>query len=119
MSKCTDHCFHRECLESQMAQAEYLKCAICSFTYGIRVGDQPPGSMQWKISNIQCDGYKEKTWQIYYQFGSGTKNGKKFHGDSRTGFIPDTAEVREVLALLVKAFRRKLTFTVGHSVVRA
>ena len=39
MSKCTDHCFHRECLESQMQQAEYLKCAICSITYGMRTGD--------------------------------------------------------------------------------
>ena len=39
MSKCTDHCFHKECLESQMAQAEYLKCAVCSVTYGVRTGD--------------------------------------------------------------------------------
>lgn len=32
--------------------------------------------------------------------------------------MPDTIEGRELLALLVKAFRRKLTFTVGYSVVR-
>ena len=32
--------------------------------------------------------------------------------------MPDSHEGREVLALLVKAFRRRLTFTVGFSVVR-
>jgi len=32
--------------------------------------------------------------------------------------VPDTPDGREVVALLVKAFKRKLTFTVGYSVVR-
>lgn len=70
--------------------------------------------------NLHCDGYpKDKTWSISYRFNSGTRNGKSFHGDGRSCYIPDTKEGREVLALLVKAFKRKLIFTVGYSVVRA
>jgi len=43
---------------------------------------------------------------------------KQYHGDGRTGYIPDTEEGREILALLVACFRRRMTFTVGFSVVR-
>ena len=67
MGKCTDHCFHKECLESQMAQADYLKCAVCSITYGVRTGDQPPGSMTYKLEPFNCAGYpKTKTWTVLY-----------------------------------------------------
>jgi len=69
---------------------------------------------------VKCDGFpaKTKTWTIDYRFNSGSKNGKNYNGDSRYCYVPDTLEGREVLALLVKAFKRKLTFTVGFSVVR-
>lgn len=104
-----------------MSQGEFLKCAVCSITYGIRTGDQPPGKMEIKLEkNLHCDGYPNiQTWSISYRFSSGTRNGKSFSGDGRSCYIPDTKEGREVLALLVKAFKRKLIFTVGFSVVRA
>ena len=44
--------------------------------------------------------------------------GKPYQGDRRTCYIPDIPEGNVVLALLVKAFQRKLTFTIGFSVVR-
>lgn len=120
MSKCTDHCFHRECLESQMSQGEFLRCAICSITYGIRTGDQPPGTMDWFLGDAKCEGYPKatKTWEVSYLFNAGVRNGKPFAADHRHAYIPDTSEGREVLALLVKSFKRNLTFTVGFSVVR-
>lgn len=75
MERCTDHCFHRECLESQMAHGEYLKCAVCSVTYGVRTGDQPPGTFKWSLENLRCSGFTEKTWVVQYRFDGGIRNG--------------------------------------------
>ena len=57
---------------------------------------------------------------VTYDFPGGVhpETKKYFHGDGRRGYIPDTEEGRQVLALLVKCFERRLTFTVGYSVVR-
>ena len=44
---------------------------------------------------------------------SGTRNNKPFSGTSRTGYLPNNKEGQAVLALLKKAFDRKLIFTVG------
>ena len=84
----------------------------------MRTGDQPLGTMSWRCTSTKCSGYKEKTWEIQYRFDSGVRNGNSYNGDARNAYIPDTEEGREVLALLVKSFKRKLTFTVGYSVVR-
>ena len=88
--------------------------------YGVRIGDMPPGEMTWYLDQFQCQGYKEKTWVINYSFRSGVhpETNKHYGGDGRTAFIPDTEEGREILALLVLSFKRRLTFTVGFSVVR-
>jgi len=45
-------------------------------------------------------------------------NGQHFRSDGRNAYLPDTPEGREVLLLLVRSFQRRLTFTVGFSVVR-
>ena len=39
-----------------------------------------------------------------------------YSGTHRTAYLPDTKEGREVLSLLIEAFRRKLTFKVGTSI---
>jgi deltex-like protein len=39
-----------------------------------------------------------------------------YSGTGRHAYLPDTPEGREVLALLRKAFARKLLFTIGTSV---
>lgn len=41
--------------------------------------------------------------------------GKRYYGVSRTAYLPNNKEGREVLALLRKAFQQKLIFTVGVS----
>ena len=103
-----------------MAENDFLTCAVCSITYGVRTGDQPPGTMSWSLESFSCDGYPNiKTWVINYNFNSGYRNGNYFHHDRRTALLPNTKEGNEVLALLIKAFRRKLIFTVGYSVVRS
>ena len=55
--------------------------------------------MKWELSTVKCSGFKEKTWIVHYEFGNGTRNGKQYNGDTRVGYIPDTIEGREVLAL--------------------
>ena len=76
--------------------------------------------MRWTLENFSCDGFKAKTWIIEYQFAGGftQETGSPFNSDRRTCYIPDTDDGRKVLGLLVKCFKRKLTFTVGFSVVR-
>src|SRR5688500_11883447 len=71
----------------------------------------PPGHMP-------CTGFEAVgTWYINYAYPSGTyKTNVRYRGTARDAFLPDTKEGREVLALLVKAFERRHTFTVGTSV---
>ena len=76
--------------------------------------------MNWKLYNFDCEGCPKGTgtWIIQYSFKSGVNptNGKGHGGTNRTCYVPNCQEGKEVLALLVKAFRRKLTFTIGFSV---
>jgi len=52
---------------------------------------------------------------INYHIPGGKNNGVRFQGTSRQAFLPNNKEGREILSLLVEAFRRKLTFKVGTS----
>jgi deltex len=82
----------------------------------------PPGVMNWQYyptnNGFYCDGYMGKgVWMIDYHFHDGIqKNGVRYRGTSRNAYLPDIPEGRRVLALLIKAFERRLTFIVGTSV---
>ena len=58
---------------------------------------------------------------ISYHFPSGVQGrehpnpGQRYEGTSRTAYLPDTREGREVLHLLRRAFDARLLFTVGTS----
>ena len=96
---------------------KWLKCPVCSSIYGKMTGDMPKGKMTVNVDkNLQCNGYPPGTIIISYSFGSCERNGVKVPGTSRTGYLPDNEEGREVLELLKECFDRKLTFTVGRSV---
>ena len=121
MSKCTDHCFHKQCLEQQMGKSECIRCAVCSQIYGVLTGQMPTGSMKWRLqksdNGYNCQGFEGiDIWEISYSFPNGKRNGVNYHGTGRVAYLPNNQEGREVLALLVKAFERRLTFTVGTSV---
>ncbi len=49
MSKCTDHCFHKDCLRNQMKEADSIRCAVCNQIYGVLTGQMPPGRMDWNL----------------------------------------------------------------------
>lgn len=103
-------------------------CPVCiGKIYIVTTGDMPPGSMT--VTNhppgrlrLEGMGREVGTIQIDYNIPSGVQGplnpdpGSRFIGASRTAYLPDTAEGREVLQLLRTCWDRRLTFTVGSSV---
>merc|ERR1711974_510395 len=63
-----------------------------------------------------------KTIQISYHFPNGIQGpehmnpGMHYSGTSRTCYLPDTDEGREVLRKLQVAFERRLSFVIGTSI---
>lgn len=76
--------------------------------------------MKWDYNqpgDLPLQSYEDEgTWSILYYFNSGVRNGVRYRGTVRVAYLPDTQEGKEVLLLLIKAFERKHTFTVGDSV---
>lgn len=66
--------------------------------------------------HLRCQTYNCETIVINYHMKAGTRNGKHYPGTSRTAYLPNNEEGREVFELLKEAFNRKLIFTVGRSV---
>lgn len=117
---CLEHFYHKGCTEGMLAGKEYIKCAVCSKIYGELIGDSPPGKMSWiyyPVKECPLETYENLgTWAIHYSFMDGVRNGVPYRGTNRYAYLPDNKEGREVLILLIKAFQRKVTFTVGDSV---
>ncbi|CAI2373092.1 unnamed protein product [Moneuplotes crassus] len=136
---CLNHFYHKGCTDFMVQYAEqdgnsskkktkkkvkkkaqYLKCAVCSLIYGEFIGNCPPGTMSWELykkGQYPCEGYeKTGTYIINYTFKDGFRNGVSYGGTYRQAYIPDTKEGREVLYLLIKSFKRKVSFTIGDSV---
>ena len=104
-------------MEQFVGKNDFMKCPVCSVIYGIITGDQPDGSMTVSKNKSQLPGHIGcGTIIINYQLNGGTKNGIKYHGTNRMGYLPDNEAGRRVLKLLQISWKRKLTFTVGRSV---
>jgi deltex-like protein len=114
LEKCADHFFHIECIGNLIKGKTNFKCPNCSRIYGILTGNMPDGTFGAHVaSSPKCSGFEKcNTIIIKYHF----PNGPGYTGTSRTSYLPNNKEGREVLALLKVAFDRKLTFTVGTSV---
>ena len=99
-----------------------MQCSTCKVTYGMKIGDMAPCRMYWKKVSFTCDGEPAgtPTWEIEYASPAGIvpATGVRHQGDFRRAYIPDNEEGREVLALLVKCFKRRLTLTLGFSQTR-
>ena len=71
------------------------------------------------LLNVTFAGYRKIV--ISYQFPSGVQGpehsnpGQYYQGTSRTAYLPDNHEGREVLQFLRRAFDARLVFTVGTS----
>jgi len=122
LSQCHGHYFHRDCIV-HCYKSGYLQCPICNVVYGVRIGTMPQGTMRVSTSGSNLSGFEDcGTIQIDYHFPSGTQGpehpnpGLPYEGTSRTAYLPDNKEGREILALFEIAWERKLLFTVGRSV---
>jgi deltex-like protein len=80
-------------------------------------------SIQFLIDTPSLAGFdKTNTIQIIYKFPGGIQGpqhpnpGVKYTGTTRTCYLPYTEEGIEILELLIIAFQRRLTFTVGTSI---
>ncbi|XP_060605008.1 E3 ubiquitin-protein ligase DTX1-like [Ruditapes philippinarum] len=126
LSKCS-HMFHKLCVTAMYdsgAKDGHMQCPTCKTIYGEKMGNCPRGEMEYKIIDHHLPGYEEhRTIQIMYSINSGTQGpehpnpGKKFstRGFPRIGYLPDCDKGRKVLQLLIIAWKRRLTFTIGHS----
>jgi len=128
-SRCTGHYFHRVCPGTQFDIAAVMKqlkrCPSCRKHYGVVYGNMPPGTMRVHTLAESLPGHHpHPTLQLSFHFPAGTQDvdhpqpGVPYCGDQRVAFLPDTAEGRAVLALLQKAWQRRLLFTVGRSLSR-
>jgi len=125
------HNFHSSCIQqliSHQAGQQYLQCPLCQTIHGVKTGNQPAnGKMMFRKHNAQVPGYPGCGMiVIRYIMEPGVQEdihpnpGKPFHakGFPRTAFLPDNQKGNRVLQMLVKAFQRRLIFTVGSSLSR-
>ncbi|NXX89327.1 DTX3L ligase, partial [Centropus bengalensis] len=119
LKKC-NHAFCKRCIDQAMTYKQ--ACPVCNTVYGSMKGDQPEGKMSTRVMSLSLPGYPScGTIEITYDMSGGiqTSNhpnpGKPYCATSRTAYLPDNKEGREVLQLLRRAFNQKLIFTVGQS----
>lgn len=117
---CTEHYFHADCIEACRSSNDYVKCPVCGRAYGLILGDMPAGSLvvlRFPAQSLCLEGYPDTdTIALQYSMPSGERSGTRYSGTTRTAFFPASAEGLEVIRLLVLAFERRLTFTVGTSI---
>lgn len=121
------HIFHRSCLKAMYESGSKdgcLQCPTCKTIHGEKHGIQPPGTMVYHVIPYSLPGYPDcKTIRIVYDIPSGIQGpehpnpGRRYsaRGFPRTCYLPNNESGRRVLKLLVKAWERKLIFTVGTS----
>ncbi|KAF2363638.1 Zinc finger C3HC4 RING-type [Trinorchestia longiramus] len=120
------HAFHCCCLLPLLTGAsESFSCPLCRTIHGVVTGTQPPGgTMRTSVESFNLPGFPTaNTIVISYELPEGVqgpghpKPGQPYHlkGFPRKAYVPDTSQGRQVVALLKKAFDKRLVFTVGHS----
>ncbi|ETE73785.1 E3 ubiquitin-protein ligase DTX3L [Ophiophagus hannah] len=119
LPKCK-HAFCEACIGTAMNYKPV--CPVCNVVYGNIKGNQPPGKMDVFRSRSSLPGHQYYgTITINYHIFDGIQTerhphpGKPFYGTSRTAYLPDNKEGREILKLLQQAFQQDLVFTVGQS----
>ena len=125
------HKFHTDCLVrlvEHQADPGYVQCPNCQLVHGEKSGNMPGGQMMWTTRpDISLPGYQDCcTIVIKYVFSNGVQEdthpnpGKPFYAKSfpRHSFLPDNEKGSRVLRMLMTAFQRRLTFTIGRSITR-
>jgi len=99
---------------------------MCKACFGIRVGSMPEGTFKqdyFAIGKCPLEGFDAYgTIRVRMSFSDGTQGpdhpnpGMPYEGTSRTAYLPDTKEGKEILNLIKIAWDRKLLFRIGTSV---
>lgn len=127
LSKCNGHFYHYECCGKSIEEYVMEKgfCPYCKVRYVQQFGNQPEGQLSVTKIHSSLPGYPSSgTILMSFSFPSGIQGdqhphpGKRYHGDERIAYFPDTKEGRIVVSLFQIAFQRKLLFTIGHSLTR-
>jgi deltex-like protein len=111
LDKC-GHSFCTKCIEKAFKVKR--QCPTCNQAYGPLICNQPEGEM------IYSTAFSDFII-ITYKFPDGIQRpdhpnpGKPYKGKSVKAYLPNNGEGNEVLRLLMKAFDKKLTFTIGRS----
>ena len=120
--KCKHH-IHAQCLYALISASNdttAFRCPECQRSFGIRTGNQPAsGKMAVKVDNsMSLAGYEQfGTIIVTYSFSSGVQDGISYtaQGFPRVAYFPDNDQVNDIVDLLMKAFKRRLIFTIGDS----
>ncbi|GAB6018819.1 putative E3 ubiquitin-protein ligase dtx2 [Chamberlinius hualienensis] len=126
-TKC-EHMFHQPCLKAMLNcgnATSYIQCPTCKVIYGKKIGNQPEGIMKYYGFKESLPGFSDShTICIMYEFRGGIQGsdhpnpGEPYSvsGFPRLCYLPDNEEGRKILQMLIVAWRRRLTFTVGTSI---
>ena len=127
LNKCK-HCYHQQCMDALYKQGPgngCIQCPICKTIHGVKMGNQPPGTMDVRIDpRSSVSGYHGQGMIIItYNIRSGIQGSNdpspgvpyQAHGFPRTAFLPANVKGNKVLKLLKLAWERKLIFTIGTS----
>jgi deltex-like protein len=117
------HSFCGNCIADYFEKGQ-PKCPSCGQLFGVLRGNQPDGTFsKYRNGNMHLAGYeKDGTIQITYSFPGGIQTdehphpGKFYKGTTRSAYLPDSPEGREVCDLLERAFKERLLFTIGRSI---
>ncbi|CAF1323304.1 unnamed protein product [Rotaria magnacalcarata] len=124
------HLFHKLCINQWFQSTGKQSCPNCGYVYGISKGPQPSnGQMTCKFLPMPLPGFENEkygfheapTIEITYRFPPGTQGplnpnpGSHFSGTTRTAYLPNNKEGKDILKLLKKAFDDQHIFTIGRS----
>lgn len=115
------HSFCKDCIDQAFTTKS--ACPVCGEVYGELKGNQPDGGrMTHRSMSTHLPGYeKYDAIEIHYIIPDGIQvkehpqPGQKYHGTTRTAYLPNNPEGKKVLKLLQRAFNQRLIFTVGTS----
>lgn len=117
------HKFHTDCLVNTVehqSDPHYLQCPNCMTIHGVKTGNMPSNAKMSWIRAPKLPGMLLVRYEVTdgIQDETHPNPGKPYHarGFPRLAILPDTPEGHMVLKMLVLAFTRRLTFTVGRSV---
>lgn len=115
LKKCKGHFFHKDCnMDKTVVEwvEESGSCPLCRINYGIKKSYGPSGDMVTEN--------RGKYIEMVFHLESGTnpETKKRYHGENRIAYLPNTQKGKQVLKLFQKGHTHGILFTVGRSLTR-